>query len=468
MFRQQIDILLVRPHSNIPLQVAPLGLGYLASSLMKNQIAVDIKDCLVENISIDEIVAFIYRKSIKIIGISCCTNEVAWAKRFTNKIKSSLAVKIILGGLHVSGVMEKIYTDIENIDFSIYSEGEYALPLLVKAILRNDITVKTLQNIPNLIWKNNNKIVKNFFELPENLDDIDFPARELINPKKYSRKTPHGFMYKGSPFASIIATRGCPYNCSFCSTSIVHGKRLRKRSPDNIITEIKYLHKKYGVKEIFIEDDNFTFDPKFVKDLCNKIIETNLNIFFSLPNGICIDTINEEVLRIMRKANFYSFGVGIESGSPRILKKMGKMADLDMIESKIAMAKRYGFYITGFFIIGYPGETIDDINATIQFAKQLKIDKAAFSKYIPLPGTESYKNLIHNGELNQWQPFEGLSARDIPYSPKGISKDELRKYIRKAVKSFYFRPSIILRHIFRLNCLLNIKTLANIVKRFLI
>jgi radical SAM superfamily enzyme YgiQ (UPF0313 family) len=468
MSSSQIDILLVRPHSNVPLHTFPLGLGYLASSLIKNQITVDIKDFLVDNISIDEVVAFIRREKIKIIGVSCCTNEVSWVRKFTNKIKSTLAVKIVVGGPHPSGVMGKIYTDIENVDFSIYSEGEYALPLLVKAILGNDITENTLGGIPNLIWRNNNKIVKNFLELPERLDDINFPAWELIKLEKYFNRTPHGFVYRRSPFASTIATRGCPYNCSFCSTGNIHGRRLRKRSPDNIITEIRYLHKKYGVKEILFEDDNFTFDPNFVKDFCNKIIEANLNIFFNLPNGICIDTLNEEMLRIMKKANFYSFAVGVESGSQRILKKMKKAANLDMTERKIAMAKRYGFYITGFFIIGHPGETIDDINATIRYAKRLKIDKAAFSKYIPLPGTESYNNLIDDGKLNQWEPFEALSARDIPYSPEGIAKDELRKCIKRAIKSFYFRPSIILRHVFRLNCLFNIKTLVYIVRNFIL
>ena len=187
-----------------------------------------------------------------------------------------------------------------------------------------------------------------------------------------------------------------------------------------------------------------------------------------MPNGICIDSLNDEILAVMRKANFYSFAVGVESGSQRILKSMRKAVDLNTIENKISMAKRKGFYVTGFFIIGYPGETIDDINASIECAIKLKIDKVAFSKYTPLPGTEVYDDLIRNGELSQWLHFEGMSARDIPYSPKGISKDELRKYIKKAVRKFYLRPSVILRHIFSLNVLTNIKTLFKLAKEFMV
>ena len=467
MTSKNIDVLLVRPYSSIPFKTPPLGLGYLASSLIRNNINTDIKDFLVDDVSFDDIYNTIRENKIKVIGITCCTNEVNWVNHFISRTKPS-GVKIVLGGPHVSGMMEKIYSDINDIDFAICSEGEYALPLLVKAVLRNDTTTRTLQGIPNLIWKYGDKIICNISQLPASLDNIGFPAWELINPKKYSSYVPHGFIHRSSPFASIITTRGCPYNCTFCSTGLIHGKTLRKRSTDNIIAEIEYLHDKYAVREIFIEDDNFTHDPEYVKELCNKIMKSGLKIFFSLPNGICVNTLNEEMLVIMRKANFYSFAIGVESGSQKILNKMKKATTLEIIENKISLARELGFYITGFFIIGYPGETVDDINATIRFSKRLKIQKAAFSKYIPLPGTESYNHLMQSGELTSWQPFTPISARDIPYSPEGISKNDLRIFLRKAAKSFYFRTSIILYHIFRLNLLMDAGTLFKIVKEYFI
>jgi len=340
--------------------------------------------------------------------------------------------------------------------------------MLVNAILENDLTPERLGRISNLIWRNKDKIVINFFDLPEKLNDIDFPAWDMIDLKKYSLKTPHGFIYKAAPFAPMIATRGCPYSCNFCSSSKVHGKKLRMRSPNNIINEIKYLVRKHNVREIMFEDDNFTFDRKFVIELCNKIIESDLDVFFSLPNGIYIDSLNEEILQVMKKANFYSFSVGIESGSPKILKKMQKAINLNRVKDKISMAKRYGFYITGFFIIGYPDETPEDINLTIHYATQLEIDKAAFSKYIPLPGTESYDNLIDNGEIEQWRLYDGFGLKDIPYSPKTISKDEIRRFIETAVRRFYFRPSVILGHLLRIKSFSQCVSLGSIIKRFLL
>ena len=467
MSASQIDILLICPNSKIPFVLPPLGLGYLASHLLKNKITTDIKDCLLENISTDEVVDLICKKNIKIIGITCNTNEVPWVRELVKKVKSQLDVTVIVGGPHPSGVLEKIYEDIEHIDFAIYSEGEYSLFLLTKAILENDLTEKRLESIPNLIWKDNYKIIKNLNKIPEDLDELDFPAWHLINPLKYSKKTPPGIFCKAFPFASMITTRGCNYNCSFCASAVVHGRRLRSRSADNVINEIAYLSRNYGIKEIFLEDDNFAFNKQYVKDFCKKIIDLNFKIFFSLPNGIRVDTIEPDILELMKKANFYSFALGIESGSQRILQKMNKRTNLDMIRKRVSLAKKYGFYITGFFIIGYPDETLEEIDLTIKYAKSLKIDKLVVSKYTPFPGTESYNSLILNGEISSWQPFEPFGTNDIPYSPKGISKDELRAHIKKAIISWYLRPSVILRHVFKVKTFSQLRSLIKIIKNFL-
>jgi len=462
---QKIDILLIRPNSGIPIQPAPLGLGYLAAVLKKDNINVDIKDSLIDNMSIEKTVCFIKEHCIKIVGISCCSDELPWVQELVRNIKSALDVKIIVGGPHPSSVLEEIYTDINGIDFSIYSEGEIAISSLARAILQNNLKPERLNAIPNLIWKNGGKIVKNRQKFIENLDDIDFPSWDLINPKKYSARIPHGFMYKAYPFAPMVATRGCPYSCSFCATNKIHGNKLRIRSVDNIIREIKYLSVEYGIKEFFFEDDNFTFNENFVKEFCMKIIGSNLGVFFSLPNGICADRINEEMLVLMRKANFYSFSVGVESGSQRILERMRKKTNLEMVKNKISLAKKYGFYITGFFIMGYPDETREDIMLTIKYAREINIDKAVFNKYLPLPGTESYNSLVNKGEIKRQQYFEGVTIKDIPYSPEGISRDELRDYIRKAIILFYLRPSIILKNIFRIKCN-QLMSLYTIFKRF--
>ena len=462
---QEKDVLLIRPNSKIPIRTPPLGLGYLAADLIKNRISLEIKDCLIDNIAIQEIVSFIKESGIKIICISCCTDELPWVVNLVRNIKTVLDVKIIVGGPHPSSVLEEIYSDIAGIDFSIYAEGEVAISSLVKAILEDDLKPQRLNTIANLIWKHEGRIIRNPLKLIENLDEIDFPAWDLINPKRYSQSVPHGFMYKAYPFAPMIATRGCPYNCSFCATGKIHGHRLRARSVDNIIREIQYLSVRYGVKEIFFEDDNFTFNDKFVTEFCEKIIDLNLGIFFSLPNGICLDKVNDGILALMRKAHFYSFAVGIESGSQRIVHSMGKNTNLEVLKNKISLAKKQGFYITGFFIIGYPGETRDDILLTIKYAREIGINQAGFSKYLPLPGTKSFDDLVNNGEIKRWQYFEALNIKDIPYSPQGISKDELRDYIKKAVLSFYFRPSIILKNTFRIKYG-QLVPLFNIFKRF--
>jgi radical SAM superfamily enzyme YgiQ (UPF0313 family) len=461
----KIDILLIRPYSEIPIQTPPLGLGYLAATLKKDKLSVEIKDCLLDRISIEEIASFLRENRIKIAGISCCTDELLWVNKLIDNIKSVLDCKIIVGGPHPSCVLEGIFTDLNKVDFSIYSEGEMSISLLVRAILEGDLSPQRLSVIPNLIWKDGTKVIKNESKLINSLDSIDFPSWDLINPKRYSKKIPHGFLYKASPFAPMIATRGCSYSCNFCSTAKIHGHKVRTRGHENIISEIRYLTENFGVKEVFFEDDNLAFDGKYIKELCGKIISSKLGVFFSLPNGIRLENVDEEALILMRKANFYSFAVGIESGSQKTLQRMGKNTDLDRLEKKIYLVKKHGFYITGFFILGYPGETLEDIELTIKYACKINIDKAAFSKYFPLPGTQSYEDLASKGEIRCRQYFEGLSIKDIPYSPQGISRDQLRNCLKNAIVSFYFRPSVLLRNInkIRFNQIL---PLCNIFKRF--
>lgn len=150
---QRIDVLSIRPNSEIPIHMPPLGLRYLAADLIKNRISVEIKDCLIDNLSIEETVSFIKENGIKIVCISCCSDELPWVRNLVRSIKAVLDVKVIVGGLHPSGVLEKIYSDIKGIDFSVYSEGEVAISLLVRAILENNLKAERLNKIPNLIYK---------------------------------------------------------------------------------------------------------------------------------------------------------------------------------------------------------------------------------------------------------------------------------------------------------------------------
>jgi len=443
----KLDVLLIKPNVDIVNMVPPLGLGYLASALIRNGFQVDIKDCRRENAAIEDAVRLVSERQPKIVGISVCTNETGWAKECIRQLKRSAAVSIVIGGPHPTGLGKDIFDDMPDIDFAVYSEGEEAFPKLSDAILRNAISDETLRGIPNLIWKGASVTV-NPLKLQDNLDELTFPAFHLMEPAWYPRR-PHGGFSRAFPTAPIITTRGCPYPCRFCGARLMHGNRIRHRSVGNVIEEITLLTERYNVREIHIEDDNFTFKKEFVMSLCDRIVRMDKKILFSLPNGIRLDRIDHEMLSAMKYAGFYSMAVGIESGSQRTLDRMKKNLSVEFIREKVSLIKRTGFIVKGFFMLGYPGETPQDLELTARFAKSLELDRASFSVFIPLPGTPDYEDLIAQGAFDRraisWENFYTGNLNNIPYSPSGMSKSEVQRFVTKALLAFYMRPRVLLK-----------------------
>jgi anaerobic magnesium-protoporphyrin IX monomethyl ester cyclase len=353
---------------------------------------------------------------------------------------------------------------IPRIDFIIRSEGEYPFSELVQQIISNNLGDNSLANISNLVWRDSsNKLIENKIELPANLDVLGMPDWDQIAPRKYAKFSPHGGFAKATPVAQLITTRGCPYSCRYCASYVMNGKIIRKRTPNSIVGEIEYLIKEHGVKEIHIEDDNFTFDKDHVINVCTAIRNKAIKINFGLPNGVRIDRLDKEILEELRNTGFYFFSLGIETGSPNTLKAMNKKLNLEKVKESIKLIKKYNFRIKGFFMIGYPGETKKDIIQTIQFARSLDLDQAFFSIYIPLPGTIEFQHLERIGEINltccNWENYYTGNFSIPPYIPKDMNADELQKLVSLAYRSFYLRPKIIMKMLREINSFSQIKHL---------
>ena len=231
---------------------------------------------------------------------------------------------------------------------------------------------------------------------------------------------------------------------------------------DNIIEEIEFLNHKYQITRFVILDENFTANKEFVKHFCKKIISLNKKYEFVLPNGVRLDTLTEELLSFMLKSGFSKrLSVGIESGSNKILKLMNKKLTKEIINDKVNLMVKVGFKPIGYFIIGYPGESKDDIKETIKFAKELKLYEAAFTCYIPMPGTSTYEFLLKHESICKSFDFTLLNTDKINYTPQGITKKELLKLKRGGLLSFYLRP----KQLF--NLLLNINNFKFTVIKFL-
>lgn len=437
-------VLLVKPVTpqNLILNVVPpIGLGYLATALRKagfKQVA--ILDCLKENL---DFVAF--NKRIKsynpdIVGFQVFSHDLS-SLEISLKIIKKINPKIITlaGGPHPSGFPQQTLETLPLLDYAFKGEAEVGLPLLIRKL---SVKKGNLFRIPGLIYRQGRKIVVNPQIFPGNLDSLGFPAWDLIDPREYPN-APQGVFFKNLPVAPLMATRGCPFLCTFCAGRTITGLKVRPRSIGYILSEIKFLKEKYGVREIHFLDDNFTLNRSYVREFCQKLLKSNLNISWCCPNGVRLDTLDLEVLKLMKASGCYYVSVGIESGSNRILKLMKKKLTVEKIKRQIKMIKKSGITVNGFFILGYPGETKKEMEATIKLSRSLGLTRVAFYNFLPLPGTEIYEQLARNGEIEEDMDFSHIFQAETPYSPVSVSQKELKKIQQKAYLLFYLRPVIL-------------------------
>lgn len=430
-------ILLLKPISEVYYVIQPnLGLGYLATIIQDEGHEVEILDSGKENLSWDSFLDIV-KRNFDIIGIQMFTHDMVSVKKHIQIIKEHSNSITMVGGPHISSLPFDTMKYLDELDYGFVGEAEKGMEKFIKLKERN---ADTLSTVPNLVWKNEKDIIVNPQDNYNDLDEIKFPSWELMPIGDYPL-APHGSFSKHKLVAPIIATRGCPYKCTFCGGKNITGIKLRHRSISNLTKEILFLYQSYGVREFQIVDDNFTLDKKFVIEFCHRFILLDLNLSFSLPNGIRLDTLDEEILKLMEKAGFYSFAVGIESGSDRILKLMKKRINVKTIKDKIDLIKKHtNISITGFFLMGYPTETEEEILETIKFAKQLKIDKASFMFVMPLPGTQLWEMYEDKNNVNWNDFFYYRIVKNFSHIPA----DRLKTLHKKAMKEFYLRPKIII------------------------
>lgn len=445
---KKLMILLMRPYSDSDELIPPLGLGYLATAIRERN-DVEILDGIKENLTLEKFAEILKSKQPDLIGIHIFTFQIKTALDYIGVIKKTVPnAKIIVGGPHPSCSSQDIFKLFPDIDWAFKGEAEIGFAKLIDLISEGKLEKEELAAVPGLIWKNDGETQTNQPIFVDNLDDLGMPSWDLLAPHTYPL-APHGGFFKNFPIAPIIITRGCPYSCTYCAGHLVSGKKIRSRSPSKVIEEIKLLYDQYGIREIHIEDDNFTFNHDLVREFCLLLWQNGINISWTCPNGVRLDSLDEDLLLMMKQAGLYSLSVGIESGSERILTAMKKSLSKEKIREKIKLIKKCGIDVTGFFIIGYPGETVKDIMETIDFSIELGLKRAGFSLFKPFPGTEITKELVAKGELPEMsdQDWAKFVLADAVYAPLGFTREQMKYFRRKALLRFYLRPKIVLKFI---------------------
>lgn len=441
-----MKILLVVPYcQDIELYILPnLGLGYIASALRNKGHEVAYLDCLKESVDASSWEKILLQGKYDFIGIQIFTRTYKSAQNMFKAAKNILPnVLNVVGGPHANAVPEQVLRESPEIDYVINGEGEKAFPELVNALEQGNF--KDMSFIPNLAWRNQGRIQINKKTFIECLDDISLPAWDLMDPRSYPTLS-HGILNRAHPIAPIFATRGCTYSCTFCSASINMGHKIRKRTPAKVVDEIEMLVKEYGVREIHFEDDNFTFYKDFASEVYQAIIDRKIKIFWACPNGVRIDSLDAELLKLMECSGCYSFALGIESGSDRVLKMMKKGITVNQIRQKIRLIRETTkIKMTGFFMFGFPGEDESDLKKTEALILHEPLHRISVVPCIPYPGTEIYQNLSKENKIPKQYTYNIFPEHESDVFVTGdITKKKLLQSVRMIHLKFYLRPKIII------------------------
>jgi len=343
-------------------------------------------------------------------------------------------VKTIAKGAAFLTLAQDVMYYVKDLDFIIYGEPEETLRELIIGVApyrilglyyRDDIRVKYTGARPYI----------------DNLDSLPFPARHLVDNNLYRRPD------TGEVQAVIKVSRGCPYHCFFCLATPVSGNKVRKRSPQNIVEEIKVCVEKYNIRNFLFWSDIFNIDKKWVMELCQLIIDSGLDIVWSANTRA--DTADEEMAEIMYKAGCRLVSIGVESGSQEMLNHIGKNITLDDVRLTVKIFKKYGIRIYNYFVIGLPWETEDTIEDTIDFAIELDSDFISFYTATPLPGTKFYEYAKEHNLIDSDTSFK--NAYFYPaVNTHHLTKEQVFTMHKKALKRFYLRPSYIIKMLLKI------------------
>jgi magnesium-protoporphyrin IX monomethyl ester (oxidative) cyclase len=308
------------------------------------------------------------------------------------------ACPVIAGGVHPTAIPETILSEEPAIDYIVLGEGEDTLLALLKAVQSGEPRV-SVEGIAFRDARGDSVINPKTAFIPQ-LDTLPFPARHLFDIRAYDRLSSAHSGFKQKPYASLISSRGCPAKCTFCSIELLWGKVPRYRSSQNILAEIEMLARKYGVREIHFEDDNLTSNKKRALEIFDGMIQKKLNLSWTVPSGLAIYSLDEELLEKMAASGCYSISLAIESGDQTVLDSlMHKPIRLEKAKPLIDKARSLGMKTKGFFILGFPGETKKTMRKTVDYARSLELDWSLFFMATPLVGTKMYETCKEKGYL---------------------------------------------------------------------
>lgn len=412
-------------------------LAYASSTLKKKGYEVLLRDYQNEKQNFEALREDFVRFAPDFMFVSITNSTIFEDIAIINELKQLKpdCVAILKGALFFNPEQEMLaQLDLHAVDYLIGGESDYILSELVEAHLTDRAKIPQINGI---LYKQDGAFVPTVFHVwEEDLDAIPFPDRGSLLNHLYTRPD------TGEPMATIATSRGCPASCVYCLTPTISGKKVRLRTPENIFQELLDCYRNHNIRNFFFKSDTFTIDKIWVKELCDRIVNSELNGRIEWVANSRVNPIEQETLMYMKKAGCWLVAFGFESGSPETLIKAKKGATLDHARKAVAYARQAGLLVFGFFLIGFPWEDRQHLADTKKFIWELRPDFMELHIAVPYYGTELYKIAKEEGLID-----ETVLGKDYFNAPtigtKYLSVQELEKFRRHVLVTYHSRPAYI-------------------------
>ncbi|RUM48104.1 MAG: B12-binding domain-containing radical SAM protein [Hyperthermus sp.] len=420
------------------MKVPPLGLAWIAAVLEREGHKVSIIDSPTLELDVEKWIRLVKGFRPDIVGFSLLTPTAPKGYRAVKLVKEELpGVITVAGGQHPTAMFSEALN--EGFDVVVLREGEYTMRDLVRVIESRGFDPAALMGVDGIAFRDprSGAIRVTRPRRPiEKLDELPWPARHLLPMDKYT------LLGKPIRVAHVMASRGCPYGCMYCSTSYFWGRRVRFRSPRDVADEVEFLYEKYGARYVVFADDELTINKYFVRRWIEEIRERGLDIRFAC--GSRVNHVNREILDLMIRSGCVMLYFGVESASQETLDRIGKRITPEQAEKVFSTVRELGGHAMGSFILGFPWESLDDMKATVEFAVKLDPDYAQFTALTPYPGTPLYTYAKKHGLIEDWNWEHYTTIQPVMRGFKWSRRD-LARMIKYAYRRFFLRPRFILR-----------------------
>jgi anaerobic magnesium-protoporphyrin IX monomethyl ester cyclase len=409
----------------------PLGLAYMAAVLEQNGVDVKIFDCPVCDFDHQKLKAELDAYQPTIVGVGSMTPTIKSALKSAEVAKEVCPdSKVVMGGPHATFADTEILTSDSFVDIIVRGEGEKTILELAKQAPK----MHGLADVKGITFRKDNQIVRT--EKRPFIDDLDSlpkPAYHLLPMEKYR--------ITGRNLLPIISSRGCPFQCPFCVASQMFGARFRGRSPKNVLDEIEWLRDEHGAQGIAFQDDTFSFDKKRTMDICDGIVERKINLHWGC--GTRADVVNKEVFQKMSRAHCDEAMLGVESGCQRMRDLLNKRVTNAQIENAVKWAKEAGIFVTVSVILGYPGETKESLQETLDYIRRIEPDDVWLCHATPYPGT-CLRELVQKNGWKMSEDWELYNTMNPIFEDPKLPASEIAAMRRKFYNKFY-SPRYIMR-----------------------